>query len=122
MTNREKLEGLIRLAYMGGSKPIEVFVDVDDTLIMWKPNMSHSYNGPLYDTLEDLQKKGLIRITVWSAGGREHAIKMCKEYGMETIVDCFLTKPEIIVDDIPFSDMITRVEPDMYAEAKEYKD
>ena len=64
----------------------KVYVDVDDTLVMWE---YPSYiNQDLVDVLKKGMKAGLIDITIWSGTGQPWAEKYSKslfsEYNLET--------------------------------------
>lgn len=74
-----------------------VFVDVDDTLVMWnganyKPHQKH------IDYVKASKKRG-HRIVVWSAGGWEWASTIVESLGLTDYVDLIMSKPAWFLDD-----------------------
>jgi hypothetical protein len=84
-----------------------VYVDVDDTLIFWKPSSKKTgpedrlgYNEGLCKTLRKLHATGKVEVILWSGAGAKHAEDIAKECGITDIVKAYLTKPLIFVDDL----------------------
>jgi hypothetical protein len=95
-----------------------VFIDCDDTLVMWgfakyTPG-TIAIGCPYYDDQIDHLKphKGHIKvlkdrkargsfIVVWSAGGFAWAEAVVKALGLEEYVDLCMTKPHMYIDDKP---------------------
>ena len=86
--------------------------DVDDTLIMWecdpddptvlyidglkcRPHLKH------IELLKNLKAIGW-NIVIWSQGGADHAANVIKHLELEKYVDVVMSKPEMIVDDLPW--------------------
>lgn len=101
--------------------------DVDDTLVMWeaehtKPGRNKIRIVDPYDNsvvylkphkkhikiLKDLKIRGYT-ITVWSAGGYQWAEAVVKTLGIEDSVDIVMTKPTKLFDDLPLSELGSRV-------------
>lgn len=94
----------------------KVFVDVDDTLILFTENENESYFGealfghynPNYPLIERLRKFN-GNIVVWSGGGPKYAERIAKkifprnlEWSVARKFDMALVKPgDIIIDDTP---------------------
>jgi hypothetical protein len=81
--------------------PITLAVDIDDTLIFWKPNFTWTYNGPLIDLLEKLKDKygDKLFIMLWSKGGAKHAKDKASQIGY-TKYDIAICKPFFTFDDL----------------------
>lgn len=97
------------------TKESTIFVDVDDTLVMWgkakKGEKTVAITNP-HDGKQDYLRphKGHIKvlkdrysrgsfIVVWSAGGFAWAEAVVKALGLENYVDLIMTKPHIYIDD-----------------------
>lgn len=98
-----------------------VYIDVDDTLVMWNKNESFprdtegvvEFSDPyregisLYlkphrkhlELMHTWKKRG-YGIVVWSAGGAPWAKEVVETLKLEHLVDVILTKPEKYVDDL----------------------
>lgn len=75
------------------------FIDVDGTL----ERKILGIEAPLRDAIEGvklLKREGAL-IYLWSTGGPEHARKAAREAGIEKLIDGFLPKPNVYVDDKP---------------------
>lgn len=83
------------------NKPLYIYVDVDETFV----RNYGSKRIPIPHVLEHikaLKSQGAI-MYCWSSGGSDYAKNSAAEFG---IADCFigfLPKPEVIVDDLQFS-------------------
>lgn len=93
-----------------------IFIDVDDTLIMWTwskkyneqtirykdPYSSKSIevlpNKPNITILKEKASRGYT-VCVWSAGGYEHAASVIKALRLCSYVDYVMSKPAAYVDD-----------------------
>lgn len=91
-----------------------VFVDVDDTILMWdEPKVpgphkikfqfadGHVYLTP-HDYHRDLIKMYRLRgycVVVWSANGYDHAARAVGALGLEADVDFVMCKPSKHLDD-----------------------
>lgn len=83
-----------------------VFVDVDNTLILWfNDTSSFSINYKLVEKLKQFHVRGQ-KIVVWSAGGWAWAKKAVDICELHDIVDLVLGKPSWIVDDLPASEFL----------------
>lgn len=97
------------------NKESTIFVDCDDTLVMWgkakegekviaitnphdgtqdylRPHQGH------IRVLKDRKARGSY-IVVWSAGGFAWANAVVKALGLESYVDLIMTKPHMYIDD-----------------------
>jgi len=81
-----------------------LFVDVDDTLIMWK---GHTYT-PHKKHIEMIKKfhARVQPVVVWSAGGWEWAERIVKELGLEPYVTAVMSKPMWWVDDVTANEVL----------------
>lgn len=93
-----------------------VYVDVDDTLIMWGADINDPeakclslVNGNLVIKLhkkhiqlvKDLYTIGW-NVVIWSQGGSDHAEDVIKQIGLANYVHIIAPKPESYIDDLPF--------------------
>jgi len=96
-------------------KESTVFIDVDDTLVMWGKakegekvvavtsphdggqNYLRPHAGHI-KILKDRKARGSF-IVVWSAGGFAWAEAVVKALGLDTHVDMCMTKPHMYLDD-----------------------
>lgn len=95
-----------------------VYVDVDDTLIMWNPpkNLDNSLwvrvkcpsspeeenavvNKHVLEHLKKMKRRGHV-VVVWSAGEVEWAEAAVKALGIEDYVDAVMSKPKYYIDDV----------------------
>jgi len=84
-----------------------LFVDVDDTLVIW--NETHATWRPHRKHIE-LIKRFHARgqpVVIWSAGGWEWALKVVQELQLEPYVHSVLSKPAWWVDDLPADKVLT---------------
>jgi len=104
-------------------KESTVWVDCDDTLIMWgkEPHMKHKhiaitnpYDGQIdhlmphkghIKVLKDRKARGSF-IVVWSAGGYKWAEAVVKALNLEKYVDLCMTKPHMYIDDKEAKDIM----------------
>lgn len=105
------------MSYHKLDKERVVYVDCDDTLIIWEPNkyehtekdlvhyvdnygawtfLKHQAN---IDFVIKLKRQG-YGVVVWSAAGAEWAEKVVKLLKLEEVADVVLSKPEIALDDL----------------------
>jgi FMN phosphatase YigB (HAD superfamily) len=93
-----------------------VFIDCDDTLVMWPTKeMSKTFAIPIKNphdnkidcllrheghikVLKDRKARGSF-IVVWSSGGFAWAEAVVKALGLEDYVDLCMTKPHMYIDD-----------------------
>lgn len=96
-------------------KESTIFIDVDDTLVMWgkikkgqksvaiinphdgEQNYLAAHKGHI-KVLKDRKARGSF-IVVWSAGGFAWAKAVVKALGLENHVDMVMTKPHMYIDD-----------------------
>lgn len=93
-----------------------VFVDCDDTLIMWSSNpyykpsearelqfmnylVTVSPNDSNIAKVKEFYKKG-YEIIIWSATGKEWAELVVKTLHLENHIDYCLAKPDFYIDDL----------------------
>jgi hypothetical protein len=93
---------------------ITVYVDVDDTLVLWRPVKEDDWvvNLPRYGylavssrhvtSIKQHKARGHL-IVVWSQGGADWAEEVVKLIGLEDYVDLVISKPRWIYDDKPAS-------------------
>lgn len=99
---------------------LNIFFDVDDTLVMWGEAFSFvdyisvqcPYDGeyislrphqPHIKLLKNYHERG-AHVTVWSQGGYQWAEAVVKALGLGEFVDVIMTKPRAYVDDLPASE------------------
>lgn len=72
-------------------KEIIIAIDVDGTLISNQNGLGQEHlNVEVFNLLVLFSKMKNTKIYVWSGGGQDYAIQICKKYGMEKYVDrCF---------------------------------
>jgi len=99
-----------------------IFIDVDDTLVMWgkakkgervihvtcpynhQQEVLRPHKGHI-KVLKDRHARGSY-ITVWSAGGYQWANAVVKALGLERYVDQVMSKPSIYIDDKKAKDVL----------------
>jgi FMN phosphatase YigB (HAD superfamily) len=104
-------------------KESTIFVDVDDTLVMWGVKAKKGQrliqitdpysNEQLYllphaghiKVLKDRKARGSC-IIVWSAGGYKWAKKVVEALKLTDYVDLVMTKPHMYIDDKPASEFM----------------
>ena len=96
--------------YGVGSNSNTVYCDIDGTLIIWpggkggstkiakREKLSPKINNIVVDILKSEKSKGST-IILWSAGGKEHCKWSAEFCGITNIVDVYLRKPNIFIDD-----------------------
>lgn len=101
-----------------------LFVDVDDTLIMWSwkdknaktitykdPYSNKEFevlpNQPNINLLKEKASRGYT-IIVWSAGGYEHAKAVVKALKLASKVHYIMSKPTAYIDDKPVCEWFPR--------------
>ena len=77
--------------------PINVFVDVDDTLVRTIGNKRIPIPSVIQHVRE-LHAQGAI-LYCWSAGGEEYAKCSADELGIAKYFTAFLPKPNVFIDD-----------------------
>ena len=82
---------------MATLKPINIFVDVDDTFV----RSFGSKRIPIPATIEHLKtlKKQGANLYCWSSGGADYAQKSAAEFSIADIFTAFLPKPQVMIDD-----------------------
>ena len=97
------------------------YFDCDDTLVRWRvdktqPVLSFECRGfqstcnPIKTNIEELilQKLKGSHIVVWSKGGADWAESVVIGLGLEKYVDAIMTKPDVVYDDLPVEQWITK--------------
>lgn len=101
-----------------------IFFDVDDTLVMWHragqslPEDAIAVKCPYDDStiylsvhkphvklLKNRAQRGSY-ITVWSANGYQWAETIVRALGLESYVDCVMSKPRAFVDDLSAAEVL----------------
>lgn len=70
-----------------------IAVDVDGTLVR-----GGNLNEPLVAWLTERKAEGFA-LTLWSAGGKDHALAVARAFHVEQLFDSIISKPGYIVDD-----------------------
>ncbi len=83
------------------SKPFYVYVDVDETFV-------RNYGTkriPIPETISHIKALHHQSAVMyyWSSGGAEYAKASAKEFGIDACFTGFLPEPELVIDDMPFS-------------------
>jgi hypothetical protein len=91
----------ISLLSISCMKPHVVFVDVDDTLVRSVGSKRIPMTGVVAEILA-LHGQGAV-LYLWSSGGAEYARASAVELQIEHCFAGFLPKPDVIVDDQPFT-------------------
>jgi hydroxymethylpyrimidine pyrophosphatase-like HAD family hydrolase len=68
-------------------------VDVDGTLLI-----NGELNQDLREWIEDKKEKR-IELILWSARGRDYALRFAEKFEIEHLFDAIISKPGVIVDD-----------------------
>lgn len=88
-----------------------VYCDVDETLVFWnRPKCIHSIVVEGYILLPNVKQIAKLRehsengdtIYLWSGGGRAWAFAVACALKINSLIDEFLTKPDIYYDDLDF--------------------
>src|SRR4051812_29537978 len=77
-------------------KNANVFVDVDLTLVDADGRILDGAG----DALKSLKERG-CHLFLWSTGGADYCRKVARLYGLEDLFEGFVSKPDIIIDDMP---------------------
>lgn len=80
------------------SRPLVVFVDIDDTLV----RSFGSKRIPMTSVIERiraLHAEGAV-LYAWSSGGADHARSTADELGLADCFVAYLPKPDVFVDDV----------------------
>lgn len=105
------------MSYFKLDKERVVYIDVDDTIILWEPEKYHydsdeivlirGFNRefpflPHKRNIEFVQKLKLqgYGVVVWSAAGANWASTVIDKLGLQDLPDVILSKPELAVDDL----------------------
>lgn len=83
------------------SKPFYIYVDVDETFVR-NYGTKRIPMSPVIEHIKELKSQGAI-MYCWSSGGAQYAEESAKEFGIENCFSGFLPKPEIVIDDMGFS-------------------
>lgn len=84
------------------SRPLVVYVDVDDTLV----RSVGKKRIPIVQVIEHVKKlhaQGTI-LYCWSSGGGEYARASAAEFGIENCFVAFMPKPNVLLDDQAVAD------------------
>jgi len=86
-----------------------IFVDVDNTLILWgsqvEPVVNLSFGQtasihvPHLEKIKEFKARGHL-IVVWSAGGADWAERIVYQLKIEEYVDLIISKPSWFIDDL----------------------
>ena len=82
-------------------KNICVYIDVDETFVRNYGNKRLPISAVI-EHIKSLNKQGAI-LYCWSSGGSDYARASAAEFGIEDCFIDFLPKPEVVIDDLPFS-------------------
>ena len=77
--------------------PLEVYVDVDETLVRNVGRSRVPISGAIAHVRE-LADQG-AELYCWSSGGAEYARSSAREVGLEGVFTAFLPKPQVLLDD-----------------------
>lgn len=83
------------------SRPLVMFVDIDDTLIRSFGSKRIAI-GPMVERVRDLHREGAV-LYAWSTAGGEYARASAAELGLLECFFAFLPKPNVMIDDQPFA-------------------
>ena len=79
------------------SRPLVVYVDIDDTLIR-SVGAKRIPITPAIRHVRELHEQG-AELYCWSSGGAEYARSSAAEAGLEDCFTAFLPKPDVLLDD-----------------------
>lgn len=82
-------------------KPFNVYVDVDETFVR-NYGTKRIPVSRVIEHIKDLKSQGAV-LFCWSSGGADYARESAKEFGIEDQFEIFLPKPEVVLDDMQFS-------------------
>ncbi|HEX8211595.1 MAG TPA: DUF705 domain-containing protein [Longimicrobium sp.] len=82
---------------MTPTRPLIVYVDIDDTLIR---SAGHK-RMPIPAAIQHVRELHAQRAVLycWSSGGGEYARQSAAEVGLEECFEAFLPKPDVLLDD-----------------------
>ena len=80
------------------SKPLVVFVDIDDTLVRSFGSKRIAMSS-MVDRVRALHAEGAV-LYAWSSGGADYARSSAEELGLGGCFVAFLPKPDVFVDDV----------------------
>lgn len=83
------------------SKPFYIYIDVDETFVR-NYGTKRIPIPPVIEHIKDLKEQG-AEMYCWSSGGADYAQASAKEFGIEYCFVNFLPKPEVVIDDMRFS-------------------
>jgi hypothetical protein len=105
------------MSYIKLNKDRVVYLDIDDSTILWEPEKYHHTPDEIVEitdgprkfpflphkrNIEFVQKLKLqgYGVVVWSAAGASWAEHVIKMLGLEDLPDMIISKPELCVDDL----------------------
>src|ERR1700677_4212563 len=77
-------------------KNANIFIDVDLTLV----DANYSLRAGAAEALAVLRGKG-CHLFLWSTNGADYASKVAKLHNLTDLFEGFVSKPDIIIDDMP---------------------
>jgi len=77
-------------------KNANIFVDVDLTLV----DANRNLRADATEALTKLRDKG-CHLFLWSTNGADYASKVAKLHNLTDLFEGFVSKPDIIIDDMP---------------------
>ena len=84
-------------------KGMVIFVDVDDTLI----DRHDAPKDHVVRFVVEAARKGCV-LYLWSQGGADYAAETAIRLGLANCFEGYLPKPDIAVDDLPFTTPYTK--------------
>jgi predicted HAD superfamily phosphohydrolase YqeG len=94
------MESIKSIVAASGAKCVAYF-DIDGTLV----TDDNEPNEQVLSLLHYLHSRR-CRIFLWSAGGDDNCRKVAARYGIESMVEAYLPKPVISVDDMRYDDYV----------------
>lgn len=93
----------IKLSTISNSmkKPFYIYVDVDETFLR-NYGTKQMPIPTVIEHIKALKEEGAI-LYCWSSGGAEYAQRSAEKFGIEDCFTAFLPKPNVALDDVPFS-------------------
>jgi len=82
-------------------KPFYIYIDVDETFLR-NYGAKQIAIPSVIKHIKDLKDAGAT-LYCWSSGGAEYAKSSAKKFGIESCFLGFLPKPNVAIDDMPFS-------------------
>lgn len=80
------------------SRPLVVFVDIDDTLVR-SFGSKRIPMTPIIERIRALHAEGGV-LYAWSSGGADYARSTADELGLSDCFVAYLPKPDVFVDDV----------------------